>query len=93
MLLPFFQSSVLGLGAPLCLCPLELQRSRYMVERRRALKQSVLDSSFSLTLFFLSISLVWLPERICNGSIMVFWAFLFCVTTNAYWRILIRFSL
>ena len=36
--------------------------------------------------FFLTISLVWLLGRICNGSIMVLWTylFLFCVTTDAY---------
>ena len=32
--------------------------------------------------------MVWLPCRICNGPIMVVWTylFLFCVTTDAYWR-------
>ena len=59
--------------------------------RRRVFKKNVSDSSFSST-FFLSINLVWLLRRICNGSIMVVWAFLFCVTTNAYWHILIRFG-
>ena len=51
-------------------------------ERRRAFKQNVsnyyFSSIFSFLLFcFLStISLVWLPGRICNGSIMVAWAFM-----------------
>ena len=44
--------------------------------------------------FLLIISLVWLLGRICNGFLMVVWNyfFLFCVTTDAYWRILIRFG-
>ena len=73
-------------SCPLCRRPLEFQRSRCMAERRRAFKQSVLGSSFSSTLIYLFflISLVRLPGRICNGSIMVVWAFLFCVTTDAY---------
>ena len=64
-----------------------------MAERRGAFKQSISDSSFSSTFsFFLSISLVELLGCICNVSIMIVWAFLFCVTTDAYWRILIRFG-
>ena len=54
--------------------------------------KSVSDSSFSSTFFF-STSLVWLLRHIFNGSIMVVWAFLFCVATNAYWRVLLRFGL
>ena len=46
-----------------------------------------------IRLFFLSISLVWLLGCICNGSIMVVWAFLFCVANDAYWRVLLRFGL
>ena len=122
MLLPFFQSSMLGLGPPPPPPPvLIMQRSRCMagrrrvfkqsvsnssfsstfsfscmVERRRAFKQSVSNSSFSsifsfLLFCFLSmISLVWLPGRIFNEFIVVTWAFMFCVTTDAYWCILIR---
>ena len=43
---------------------------------------------------FFAISLVWLLGRIYNGSIIVAWMylFLFCVTTNVYWHILLRFG-
>ena len=66
-----------------------------MAERRGVFKENILDSSFSLTFFFLlTISLVWFLGRICNGSIMVVWTylFLFCITIDAYWNILIRFD-
>ena len=45
---------------------------------------------FLLLFFFFAINLVWFLGRICNGSIMVAWTYmpLFCVTTDAYWRIL-----
>ena len=49
MLPPFFQSSMLGLGAPMCWRPLEVQWSRCMAGRRRVFKQSISDSSFSST--------------------------------------------
>ena len=95
MPLPFFQSVVLWLGAPVYWRPLEVRRSRCMAEKRKAFKQSVSNSSFSSTFsfFFLLISLVWFPRCICNGSIMVVWEFVFCVTIDAYWLILIRFCL
>ena len=74
-----------------------------MAERKGVFKHNISDSSFSSTFYFLlfffvcflfTISLVWLFGRICNGSIMVVWTclFLFCVTIDAYWSILIRFG-
>ena len=44
--------------------------------------------------FLLTIILVWLLGRIFDGSVMVFWThlFFFYVTTDASWRILIRFG-
>ena len=44
--------------------------------------------------FFFAISLVWLLRRICNGTIMAAWTylFLFYVTIDAYWLILMRFG-
>ena len=67
-----------------------------MAERRGVFKHNILDSSFSsnFSSSFLAISLIWLLGRICNGSIMVAWMylFLFCVTIDAYWRILMRFG-
>ena len=83
--LSFLWSSLLGLGAPSPGAPKSCSGQRCMAERRRVFKQNVSGSSFSSTLFFLlsAISLVWLSGRICNRSIMVVWAFLFCVTTDA----------
>ena len=95
MPVPLFKSSSLRLGVPLSWRPPESPRSRCMAERRGVFKQNILDSSFSSTFFFLlTISMLWLLGRICNGSITVVWMylFLFCVTIDAYWRILIRFG-
>ena len=38
--LTFFQGSTLGLGAPLCWCPLEVQQSRCKAGIKRAFKRS-----------------------------------------------------
>ena len=77
MPIPLFQSSSLGLGAPLSWHLLESQRSRCMTERRGVFKHNISDSSFSSTFFFFAINLVWLLGRICNGSIMAAWMFFF----------------
>ena len=73
----------------------------------RAFKQSVFgESSIKVSLeslqakrlilffFLLTISLVWLPGCISNGSIMVVWIclYLFYVTIGAFWHMLIRFG-
>ena len=95
---PYLEGSLLGLGAPLSWCPSESQRLRCTVETRGVFKHNILDSSFSSTLFcfcfLLTISRVWLLGRIYYEYIMVVWMhlFLFCVTPNAYWCILIRFD-
>ena len=58
-----------------------------------SLQTNISDSFFSSTFSFLFISRVWFLGQIFNGSIMVVWTrlFLFCVTPDAYWCILIRF--
>ena len=65
MTFPLFQSSSLGLGAPLSWRPLESQWLRCMAERRGVVKQNISYSSFSSTflylfIYFFAISLVWL---------------------------------
>ena len=48
MLLPFFQSSVLRLGAPLCWRPLGFRQLRCKAERKGDFKWDNADSSLSL---------------------------------------------
>ena len=48
MLLPFFQSSVLGLGAPLRWCLLGLRQPRCKAERKGDFKRDNANSSLSL---------------------------------------------
>ena len=70
MPMPLFQSSSLGLGAPLFWRPLESQRSRCMAEIRGVFKHNILDSSFSSTFSYCFFFVFW--QSVWYGCLDVF---------------------